>query len=108
MFNTEYLLALAPTFLSFFFLVKIPRVVFVICFYRNLFSLEPNKMIDYEVTVFTADTVLATTFNNVFIKLVGTDGDSERQWLVNLKDLKDILRATVRPSLLSTLAGMIC
>uniref|UniRef100_A0A3B3TU41 Hydroperoxide isomerase ALOXE3-like n=1 Tax=Poecilia latipinna TaxID=48699 RepID=A0A3B3TU41_9TELE len=42
-------------------------------------------MVDYEVTVYTANRTAATTFNNVFIKLVGTSGESERKWLFNLK-----------------------
>uniref|UniRef100_A0A3Q2ZGV4 Lipoxygenase domain-containing protein n=1 Tax=Kryptolebias marmoratus TaxID=37003 RepID=A0A3Q2ZGV4_KRYMA len=42
-------------------------------------------MVDYEVTVFTGNNVNATTFNIVFIKLVGTDGESEREHLVSLR-----------------------
>ncbi|XP_041840057.1 polyunsaturated fatty acid lipoxygenase ALOX15B-like [Melanotaenia boesemani] len=42
-------------------------------------------MVNYCVTVFTSDRVGATTFNNVFIKLVGTNGESERKWLVSLR-----------------------
>ncbi|XP_029298291.1 arachidonate 15-lipoxygenase B-like [Cottoperca gobio] len=38
-------------------------------------------MADYTVTVTTGNITNATTFNNVFIKLVGTDGESERTWL---------------------------
>ena len=38
----------------------------------------------YEVTVFTGNLAFANTFNNVFIKLVGTDGESDRTWLVNI------------------------
>ncbi|KAM4604000.1 polyunsaturated fatty acid lipoxygenase ALOX15B-like [Polymixia lowei] len=40
-------------------------------------------MEDYEVTVATGKRTNATTTNNVFIKLVGTDGESERKWLIN-------------------------
>ncbi|XP_062283872.1 polyunsaturated fatty acid lipoxygenase ALOX15B-like [Scomber scombrus] len=40
---------------------------------------------EYEVTVFTGNLAFANTFNNVFIKLVGTDGESNRTWLVNIK-----------------------
>ncbi|KAM3623614.1 uncharacterized protein V6R79_013228 [Siganus canaliculatus] len=36
------------------------------------------KMADYEVTVFTGNRLLSTTFSRVFIKLVGTDGQSHR------------------------------
>ncbi|XP_034543074.1 hydroperoxide isomerase ALOXE3-like [Notolabrus celidotus] len=42
-------------------------------------------MVNYEVILSTANVVGATTFNNVFIKLVGTDGESDRSWLMNLK-----------------------
>ncbi|XP_077427657.1 arachidonate 12-lipoxygenase, 12R-type-like isoform X2 [Vanacampus margaritifer] len=38
-------------------------------------------MVDYEVTVYTGDRVQATTLNSVHIKLVGTDGESDRTWL---------------------------
>ncbi|XP_059197394.1 hydroperoxide isomerase ALOXE3-like [Centropristis striata] len=38
-------------------------------------------MVDYEVTMTSGNLAGATTFNDVFIKLVGTDGESERQSL---------------------------
>ncbi|XP_077381031.1 arachidonate 12-lipoxygenase, 12R-type-like [Festucalex cinctus] len=41
-------------------------------------------MVDYEVTVYTGDRVHATTVNPVHIKLVGTDGESDRTWLRSL------------------------
>ncbi|XP_061686032.1 arachidonate 12-lipoxygenase, 12R-type-like [Syngnathoides biaculeatus] len=41
-------------------------------------------MADYEVTVFTGDRLNATTLNPVHIKLVGTDGESERTRLRSL------------------------
>lgn len=47
---------------------------------------------------------LATTFNNVFIKLLGTDGESERQRLMSLKGPAAFMRAAVRPSSLPLLA----
>uniref|UniRef100_A0A671X3Q8 Arachidonate lipoxygenase 3 n=1 Tax=Sparus aurata TaxID=8175 RepID=A0A671X3Q8_SPAAU len=37
-------------------------------------------MVDYEVTIFTGNRAYATTINNVFVKLVGTDGESDRTW----------------------------
>lgn len=43
------------------------------------------KMVWYVVTVTTANLTQATTFNNVFIKLVGEDGESDRTWLASLK-----------------------
>ncbi|XP_077950774.1 polyunsaturated fatty acid lipoxygenase ALOX15B [Gasterosteus aculeatus] len=42
-------------------------------------------MVKYEVTVFTTDVADAVTFNDVFIKLVGTDGESDRIWLDRYK-----------------------
>uniref|UniRef100_UPI003AACC22B polyunsaturated fatty acid lipoxygenase ALOX15B-like n=1 Tax=Centroberyx gerrardi TaxID=166262 RepID=UPI003AACC22B len=42
-------------------------------------------MVKYEVSVTTANLAQATTMNNVFIKLVGTDGESKRTWLTSLK-----------------------
>lgn len=88
-------------------LLKFLRVVIVVFLQDFVFFYQTN-MVDYEVTVFTADAALATTFNNVFIKLVGTDGESERQWLMSLKGPAAFLRATVCPSSLSPLAVMIC
>ncbi|XP_061535760.1 arachidonate 12-lipoxygenase, 12R-type-like [Phycodurus eques] len=41
-------------------------------------------MLVYEVTVYTGDRVGAATLNNVHIKLVGTDDESERKWLKSL------------------------
>uniref|UniRef100_A0A8D0D8M0 PLAT domain-containing protein n=1 Tax=Sander lucioperca TaxID=283035 RepID=A0A8D0D8M0_SANLU len=40
-------------------------------------------MVNYEVTVSTGNLAFAATFNNVFIKLVGTDGESKRTLLGN-------------------------
>ncbi|XP_035762299.1 hydroperoxide isomerase ALOXE3-like [Neolamprologus brichardi] len=42
-------------------------------------------MVQYKVTVFTGDRLNSTTLNNVYIKLVGTDGESDRKWLMGLK-----------------------
>ncbi|XP_035516964.1 arachidonate 12-lipoxygenase, 12R-type-like [Morone saxatilis] len=42
-------------------------------------------MVKYEVIVTTANLAQATTTNNVFIKLVGTDGESKRTWLTSIK-----------------------
>ncbi|KAF7217926.1 polyunsaturated fatty acid lipoxygenase ALOX15B [Nothobranchius furzeri] len=50
------------------------------------------KMMKYEVTVFTSDRVSATTLNNVFIKLVGTDGESERKLLISLRGASAFVR----------------
>lgn len=60
-------------------------------------------MVRYEVTVFTADVALATTFNSVFIKLVGTDGESERQRLLSFKGPVAFIRAAVRHSIISSI-----
>ena len=37
-----------------------------------------EKMVDYKVTVSTGTPVNATTTNHIHIKLVGTDGESDR------------------------------
>ncbi|XP_025759234.1 hydroperoxide isomerase ALOXE3 isoform X1 [Oreochromis niloticus] len=42
-------------------------------------------MINYEVTVFTGNLALASTFNSVYITLVGTDGESKRIDLTSWK-----------------------
>uniref|UniRef100_A0A3Q1IYD3 Arachidonate 15-lipoxygenase B-like n=1 Tax=Anabas testudineus TaxID=64144 RepID=A0A3Q1IYD3_ANATE len=42
-------------------------------------------MVNYKVTVYTGDLAGATTLNNVYIKLVGTDGESQRKWMTGLK-----------------------
>ncbi|XP_061893485.1 hydroperoxide isomerase ALOXE3-like [Entelurus aequoreus] len=41
-------------------------------------------MVVYEVTVYTGDRVHATTLNYIHIKLVGTEGESDRTWLMSL------------------------
>ncbi|KAL3066525.1 hypothetical protein OYC64_016474 [Pagothenia borchgrevinki] len=41
------------------------------------------KMVNYKVTVSTSGPLNGTTMNNIFIKLVGTDGESDRTWLCN-------------------------
>ncbi|XP_061765264.1 hydroperoxide isomerase ALOXE3-like [Nerophis ophidion] len=41
-------------------------------------------MVVYEVTVYTGDRVHATTLNYIHIKLVGTEGESDRTWLKSL------------------------
>ncbi|XP_070683655.1 arachidonate 12-lipoxygenase, 12R-type-like [Pempheris klunzingeri] len=51
-------------------------------------------MVDYDVTVSTASLISATTFNNVSIKLVGTDGESERTWLIGFKGVTSFIRGT--------------
>ncbi|XP_061586510.1 polyunsaturated fatty acid lipoxygenase ALOX15B-like [Cololabis saira] len=52
-------------------------------------------MAEYEVAVFTDNRVAATTFNNVFIKLVGTEGESERTRLVSKKGMFLFTRGAV-------------
>lgn len=53
------------------------------------------KMVDYKVSVSTGNLAMATTFNNVFIKLVGTDGESKRAWLVSLKGALAFVKGAV-------------
>ncbi|XP_020504092.2 hydroperoxide isomerase ALOXE3 [Labrus bergylta] len=42
-------------------------------------------MVKYQVTITTGSIAGASTFNHIFIKLVGTDGESDRSWLINFK-----------------------
>ncbi|XP_027874974.1 arachidonate 15-lipoxygenase B-like isoform X1 [Xiphophorus couchianus] len=53
------------------------------------------KMLDYEVTVYTANRAVATTLNNVYIKLVGTKGENERKLLLSLKGASAFVRGAV-------------
>ncbi|RVE76117.1 hypothetical protein OJAV_G00005900 [Oryzias javanicus] len=52
-------------------------------------------MVNYKVTLFTGDRALAGTLNNVFIKLVGTKGESERKWLVGFKGASAFITGAV-------------
>lgn len=52
-------------------------------------------MVNYKVTVSTGNRAEATTLNNVFIKLVGTDGESKRKWLIGLKGASAFIRGAV-------------
>nr|XP_040016746.1 polyunsaturated fatty acid lipoxygenase ALOX15B-like [Gasterosteus aculeatus aculeatus] len=49
-------------------------------------------MVNYKVTVFTTDVPNAATLNNVFIKLVGTDGESGRTELNRYKGALSFIR----------------
>lgn len=52
-------------------------------------------MVSYDVTVSTAHVAAATTFSNVFIKLVGEDGESERKWLASFKGAAAFIKGAV-------------
>ncbi|XP_029356092.1 arachidonate 12-lipoxygenase, 12R-type-like [Echeneis naucrates] len=52
-------------------------------------------MVDYNVTVSTANIPYATTLSSVSMKLVGTDGESDRTWLLSFKWLLSFLRGAV-------------
>ncbi|KAM9856571.1 hydroperoxide isomerase ALOXE3-like [Aulostomus maculatus] len=52
-------------------------------------------MVVYEVTVSTGNRASATTLNNVFIKLVGTNGESDRTWLIGLKGKASFYKGAV-------------
>ncbi|KAK2918877.1 polyunsaturated fatty acid lipoxygenase ALOX15B-like [Channa argus] len=52
-------------------------------------------MENYEVTVSTGNLINADTLNNVYIKLVGTDGESERKWLMGFKGPSAFIRGAV-------------
>lgn len=51
----------------------------------RLFCSCKAKMVKYKVYVTTANFAQATSTNNIFIKLVGEDGESSRTWLTSLK-----------------------
>lgn len=53
------------------------------------------KMLDYEVTVYTANRAVATTLNHIYIKLVGTGGESERKLLLSLRGPSAFVRGAV-------------
>ncbi|XP_031727291.1 arachidonate 15-lipoxygenase B-like isoform X3 [Anarrhichthys ocellatus] len=53
------------------------------------------KLVNYIVTVATGDLAFAGTFHNVYIKLVGTDGESERTWLESLKGALSFMSGAV-------------
>ena len=68
------------------------------CYYSLLISillLSRVKMVDYKVTVFTGSLDHATTFNNVYIKLVGTDGESDRTLLRDYKQPLAFIKGAV-------------
>lgn len=67
-------------------------------------------MVDYEVTVSTTNLATATTLSNVFIKLVGRDGESDRKWLVSIKGAASFFRGAVSweyPSLFKCAARLL-
>ena len=41
-------------------------------------QLSREKMVDYEVTVITGSRLYSFTYDYIYVKLVGTDGESER------------------------------
>uniref|UniRef100_A0A3B3BI20 PLAT domain-containing protein n=1 Tax=Oryzias melastigma TaxID=30732 RepID=A0A3B3BI20_ORYME len=49
-------------------------------------------MVSYKVTLFTGNQVAAGTFDRVSVKLVGTEGESERKWLVGFKGASAFIR----------------
>ncbi|KAK2817137.1 hypothetical protein Q5P01_025328 [Channa striata] len=52
-------------------------------------------MVEYKVIVSTGTLASANTLNNVFIKLVGTDGESKRTWLMGFKGASAFIRGAV-------------
>ncbi|XP_030270965.1 arachidonate 15-lipoxygenase B-like isoform X2 [Sparus aurata] len=52
-------------------------------------------MVDYELSVFTGSLNRATTYNDVYIKLVGTDGESHRTHLIDYKVSLAFIRGAV-------------
>ncbi|XP_034074786.1 arachidonate 8S-lipoxygenase-like [Gymnodraco acuticeps] len=62
---------------------------------NRILPLSSGKMVDYEVTVFTANIDYAGTLNNVYIKLVGTNGKSERELLMDYLRTWNFIRGAV-------------
>ncbi|KAF7660434.1 hypothetical protein LDENG_00282090 [Lucifuga dentata] len=63
-------------------------------------------MMEYEVTVTTGNLAFATTFNKVFIKLVGEGGQSDRTQLSILKNPAAFCRGAVSSFSLSCPASL--
>ncbi|KAM3623573.1 uncharacterized protein V6R79_012816 [Siganus canaliculatus] len=51
-------------------------------------------MVHYKVTVHTAYLAGASTVNSIFIKLVGTEGEADRKWLMGLKGAASFIKGT--------------
>ncbi|XP_033986239.1 arachidonate 15-lipoxygenase B-like [Trematomus bernacchii] len=62
---------------------------------NRILPLSSGKMVDFEVTVFTANIDYAGTLNNVYIELVGTDGNSERELLMDYLRTWNFIRGAV-------------
>lgn len=62
---------------------------------HRLSPLLNATMVKYEVVVTTANLAQAATTNNIFIKLVGIDGESKRTWLKSIKGAAAFLTGTV-------------
>lgn len=75
-------------------LISVQRGYYYFLLTRILLLSRVN-MVDYKVTVFTSNATTATTFNNVFIKLVGTDGESERKWLIGFRGATAFVKGAV-------------
>lgn len=65
-------------------------------------------MVYYHVTVSTAFVAAAGTFNNVFIKLVGEDGESVRKWLISFKGAAAFVKGAVSLRFHSSTAYLNC
>ncbi|KAM9769969.1 uncharacterized protein ACNS7B_007030 [Menidia menidia] len=62
---------------------------------ENSVGITTCKMVNYEVTIFTSDLIASATLNNVSIKLVGTEGETEHSWLMSLKGPLAFIRGAV-------------
>ncbi|XP_036955662.1 polyunsaturated fatty acid lipoxygenase ALOX15B-like isoform X2 [Acanthopagrus latus] len=61
----------------------------------RILLLSRVKMVDYEVTVFTGSLDQAATYSDVYIKLVGTDGESHRTQLIDHKGSLAFIKGAV-------------
>ncbi|XP_060940446.1 polyunsaturated fatty acid lipoxygenase ALOX15B-like [Limanda limanda] len=52
-------------------------------------------MVNYEVTVYTTNCAFAATFNNVYIKLVGSKGESNCSWIWSIRGSLALFRGEV-------------
>uniref|UniRef100_A0A087Y4B0 Lipoxygenase domain-containing protein n=1 Tax=Poecilia formosa TaxID=48698 RepID=A0A087Y4B0_POEFO len=77
------------------FVISLAELLYQLNLSVSLDQFSTAKMVDYEVTVYTANRTAATTFNNVFLKLVGTNGESERKRLLSLRGPSAFVRGAV-------------
>ncbi|XP_074544157.1 polyunsaturated fatty acid lipoxygenase ALOX15B-like [Halichoeres trimaculatus] len=63
-------------------------------------------MVKYEVTIYTGSLFSAGTLNNVYIKLVGTDGESQQTWLIDFRGARSFSTGAVSTFTVSNPASL--